>query len=584
MLLGSLLKRPSGAKPADASPAIEAPPLSPAAAVASDNTLSAVRDTLDTLELDLSKLIGEVRESTGTVRTAAGHAAKAVSQIGERADNLHRSVGQATEDARQLAAATEEMVAASQEIGRQVAEASRLAGEADAAANGAGRNVDSLKASSGEIGQVLALISAIARQTNLLALNATIEAARAGEAGKGFAVVANEVKSLSQETQKATQEIARRIDKLQADAEASITAVARIGETISTLRPVFASVAASVEEQIATAAELSRSAAQTSGFVGKVEADVRDIAASVAEAGSDTAQIEAASATSLTLADKLKTRFVVFLRQSVIGNRRRHERVPCDLKVTIEGRASCTVDLSEGGMLVRAGVLDQPRAGQRLTATLEGVGAVPVRLVAVSPMGLHCEFVDPPAAVRTALVDRIAAVRTQNEALIARAVSGADAISRAMEQAVSSGALTIDGLFDTHYRPVAGSNPAQVETPAIAVLERILPPIQEPVLKSDPRMTFCAAVDRNAWLPVHNAIYSQPQRPGDVAWNTANCRNKRIFDDRAGLSAARSTQQYLIQAYARDMGNGVTVMMTEVDAPIRVFGRHWGGFRTAYKA
>jgi methyl-accepting chemotaxis protein len=96
-------------------------------------------------------------------------------------------------------------------------------------------------------------------------------------------------------------------------------------------------------------------------------------------------------------------------------------------------------------------------------------------------------------------------------------------------------------------------------------------------------MTFCATVDRNGYLPVHNRIYSQPQRPGDVAWNTANCRNRRIFDDRAGLSAARNVRPHLIQSYPRDMGNGVIIMMREIDVPVRVFGKHWGGFRTAYK-
>jgi methyl-accepting chemotaxis protein len=82
---------------------------------------------------------------------------------------------------------------------------------------------------------------------------------------------------------------------------------------------------------------------------------------------------------------------------------------------------------------------------------------------------------------------------------------------------------------------------------------------------------------------VHNAKYSQPQRPGEKAWNTANSRNRRIFDDRAGLSAARNVRPYIIQIYPRDMGNGVTIMMQEIDAPIRVFGKHWGGFRSAYK-
>ena len=79
------------------------------------------------------------------------------------------------------------------------------------------------------------------------------------------------------------------------------------------------------------------------------------------------------------------------------------------------------------------------------------------------------------------------------------------------------------------------------------------------------------------------AQLGKAQRPGDVAWNTANSRNRRMFNDPAGLAAARNLRSYLVQSYARDMGNGNTVMMREIDVPIRVQGRHWGGFRTAYK-
>jgi methyl-accepting chemotaxis protein len=96
-------------------------------------------------------------------------------------------------------------------------------------------------------------------------------------------------------------------------------------------------------------------------------------------------------------------------------------------------------------------------------------------------------------------------------------------------------------------------------------------------------MAFAAMIDRNGYLPVHNKIYSHPQKPGDVAFNTANCRNRRIFNDAAGLAAGQNTRAYLIQTYARDMGNGNTVMMREIDVPVRVQGRHWGGFRTAYR-
>ena len=157
------------------------------------------------------------------------------------------------------------------------------------------------------------------------------------------------------------------------------------------------------------------------------------------------------------------------------------------------------------------------------------------------------------------------------------------ALTRIFESAVASGAISIDDMFDTNYVEIPGSNPLQHRTRILDWADRALPPFQEAFLARDPRMAFCAMIDRNGYLPVHNKIYSHPQRPGDVAWNTANSRNRRIFNDAAGLAAGRNQRAYLIQSYARDMGNGKTVMMREIDVPVRVNGRHWGGFRTAYK-
>jgi len=138
-------------------------------------------------------------------------------------------------------------------------------------------------------------------------------------------------------------------------------------------------------------------------------------------------------------------------------------------------------------------------------------------------------------------------------------------------------------MFDTDYVEITGTNPVQHRTRILSWADRALPPFQEAFLAKDPRMVFCVMIDCNGYLPVHNNIYSHPQRPGDVAWNTANSRNRRIFNDTAGLAAGRNLRSYLIQSYARDMGNGKTIMMREIDVPVRVHGRHWGGFRTAYK-
>ena len=103
-------------------------------------------------------------------------------------------------------------------------------------------------------------------------------------------------------------------------------------------------------------------------------------------------------------------------------------------------------------------------------------------------------------------------------------------------------------------------------------------------MELDSRVVFCAAVDRNGYLPTHNRIFSQRQRPDDRVWNMANCRNRRIFNDRAGLSAARTSREYLLQTYDREMGNGVVVTLKEIDVPIQVHGRHWGAVRLAFRA
>ena len=159
----------------------------------------------------------------------------------------------------------------------------------------------------------------------------------------------------------------------------------------------------------------------------------------------------------------------------------------------------------------------------------------------------------------------------------------AQKITARFEQAVEKGELSLADLFDESYAPVAGSNPQQVMTRFVIFTDRILPEIQEPILGLNPRIVFCAAIDRNGYLPTHNRKFSQPQG-ADVAWNTANCRNRRMFNDRVGLASGRNTKSTLLQTYRRDMGGGQFALMKDASAPIVIRGRHWGGFRMGYKA
>jgi methyl-accepting chemotaxis protein len=134
-----------------------------------------------------------------------------------------------------------------------------------------------------------------------------------------------------------------------------------------------------------------------------------------------------------------------------------------------------------------------------------------------------------------------------------------------------------------NYRPIVGSNPQQCLTRFVRFTDALLPALPEPVLDLDPRIVSCVAVDRNGLLPTHNRKFSQLQGD-DVAWNTANCCNRRLFNDRVGLAAGRSTKKFLLQSYRRDVGGGHFVAMKAVWAPIMVADRHWGGLRIGYKA
>ena len=154
-------------------------------------------------------------------------------------------------------------------------------------------------------------------------------------------------------------------------------------------------------------------------------------------------------------------------------------------------------------------------------------------------------------------------------------------VSQAMEQAVAQGRISEADLFARHYSPIPGSDPPQVMAAFTNLTDSVLPPIQEAALQCDPRVVFCAAVDENGYLPTHNRKFSHPQGQ-DPVWNAANCRNRRVFDDRVGLKAGRSTKPFLLQVYRRDMGGGSHVMMKDLSAPIRVRDLHWGGLRLAF--
>jgi methyl-accepting chemotaxis protein len=545
------------------------------------------REILQLLDLELGGLIRQLERAAQSVAGGADATAATLATIRERTEALSGRSSAAQGTATSFAEVSDKFTRSAKGIGAQVRDAGKLADEASAAATEARANVDRLRESSAAIGNVVNLIAQIARQTTLLALNSTIEAARAGEAGRGFAVVATEVKALAVQTQGATQEITRRIEALQKDAAGSADAVHRIAQAIEAIRPVFENVNGAVAEQSRTTGEMSENAASASHFIAAVGGSAAEIDEATREAAAHGESVANAGKAVTLFAQKLKARSAVLLRQGQGKGegegRRRDEKLPCHIGIEVAGVSASVYEISATGILISGPDAAGLPLHQSLNATLDGIGTCRIRIGEHSRAGAQARFESPGAEFAGKIEDRLWSIREENVEAVTRALEAGAELTRIFEQAVASGAVTIDDLFDESYVEISGSNPVQYRTKFLDWADRALPSLQEAFLAKDRRMAFCAVVDRNGYLPVHNKVYSQPQRPGDLAWNTANCRNRRIFNDAAGLAAGQNQRSYLIQSYARDMGGGNTVMMREIDVPIRLRGRHWGGFRTAYK-
>jgi methyl-accepting chemotaxis protein len=580
------LFRKSAPKPPSPGLEAEAKPVA-VAKVADNSEAESSRQILELLEIELGGMIRQLERAASSVAGGAEATAATLSAVRQRTDALSLRSNEAQSTAATFSQAAGKFADSAEGIGSQVRDAGKLADEAGAAAHDASLNVDRLKESSAAIGNVVNLISQIARQTTLLALNSTIEAARAGAAGRGFAVVASEVKALAVQTQDATEEIKKKIDALQRDAAGSVEAVHRISVAIQAIRPVFENVNGAVAEQNQTTSEMTGNVATASNFIASVGDSAAEIDHAAKEAEAHREHVAKAGKDVTLFAQKLKSRCAVLLGKDLGSGRGKRERLPCNLKIEIEtpqGRITAQVyEISLENILIGGPEAAKLPLGQMLNVTLEGVGECKIRSGERSNAGVQASFISNDAAFVEKIEDQLWSIHDENTDLVTRAMEAGVQLRQMFEQAVASGAISIDALFDADYVEISGTNPLQHRTRILDWAGRALPPFQEAFLAKDPRMVFCVAIDRNGYLPVHNTIYSHPQRPGDVAWNTAHSRNRRIFNDTAGLAAGRNQRTYLIQSYARDMGNGVTVMMREIDVPIRVQGRHWGGFRTAYK-
>jgi len=255
--------------------------------VSSRDEIGEMAQALRRALVSLREAMGSISSSSVTLAGSAEELSTVSAQVAAGAEETSAQSGTAAATAEQVsrsvqtvAAATEQMTSSIGEIAANSAEAARVASAATGEAAEASRTIAQLGESSREVGDVVKVITSIAEQTNLLALNATIEAARAGEAGKGFAVVASEVKDLAQETGRATEDISRRIETIQSDTEAAVSAVERIARIIDEINTYQTTIASAVEEQTSVTAEMARSVSEASAGAGSIAESIEFVATS----------------------------------------------------------------------------------------------------------------------------------------------------------------------------------------------------------------------------------------------------------------------------------------------------------------
>jgi methyl-accepting chemotaxis protein len=239
--------------------------------------------------------------------------------------------------------------------------------------------------------------------------------------------------------------------------------------------------------------------------------------------------------------------------------------------------------------LARASEEENLRMAEASRASVESTLSMASAIAAIRDNMLATETELPRAADSAMmLADRAevivellanAGIASRHDTIRAAAQDAARQIEQLFAEAIASGKISEADLFDRRYVPIPNTNPPKHTTRFDAFTDRVLPAVQEKLLADMPNLIYAGAVDNNGYFPTHNKKFAKPLT-GDYDTDLANNRTKRIFSDRTGKRCGSNTKPFLLQTYKRDTGE----VMHDLSIPIRVGGKHWGGFRVGYRS
>ncbi|SCA54819.1 Methyl-accepting chemotaxis protein [Candidatus Terasakiella magnetica] len=547
----------------------------------------------DMLEREATNTIGEVAHKSAKFNQISKQVAKRSTGLQTIVNDMADLTTQFSQDVQTIAGLSENLKELSSNIGMQVNETSQATQAVFNLSQEASSAVTRLNDATDQISGVVTLIKDIAAQTKMLSLNATIEAARAGSYGKGFAVVAQEVKGLAGQTENSITQVSSHSADISQEASATTKNINDIEGSITLMAEQATEISGAVQEQLSSSNEIS----SRMGEAVTKSTNVADQMGFIREQAEENLQ----SSMALSSISQMLTQDMETLRArilSIVGTstvKDDHVRVPVALDANLIDKGVAypckIVDLSLAGVMLSFQG-ENPHTdvamGSACELEFDLLGRAKCRTLMPSDNLLHVQFVDLLGTETTILREYAEEVMAKDFRIGAICQEAAGQVQHKFNECLQNGDIDIDDLMDENYEPIEGSNPRQFMTNFVKFTDRILPAIQEKVMNENDEILLCCATDRNGFIATHNKIYSHPQRPDDPDWNMANCRNRRIFDDKAGLLAAHNKEAMFTQTYERNMGAGNIVYLKEVDCPIFVEDEfcteHWGNLRIGYKA